>query len=339
MRKKARLEDVARNAEVSTATVSRVLSGYPGVREETRIAVERALEELGYSQKKAGFKKRSRLIGLMVGDVRNPFFSDMLYHLQNGMLEYGYAVTPFSIEFDSEREMDMLKAAGQYDLAALILLSSMENKNLERALQGIPCPVTLTDRVIEGFKGNIVIQDNFQAGYLAAKHLIDLDHHDIAFIAGNRSSASSMRRVDGYKQALNNAFLPVDEGRIVYGEMSVQRGYAAGLEYVESLETRPRAAILANDMTAIGFMDACREKGVRIPEDLSVVSFDGIGISALKSFNLTTVRQPIEEMCKRVCEITIQAIEKPEQVRDNRIMLEPALIVRGSTCANARPKQ
>jgi DNA-binding LacI/PurR family transcriptional regulator len=339
VRKKARLEDVARNARVSTATVSRVLSEYPGVKEETRIAVKRALEELGYFQKKAGLKKHSRLIGLMVDNVRNPFFGDMVFHLQNGMLEHGYVITPLSIEFDSVRETELLKAAGQHDLAALILLSSMDSKNLEQALHSIQCPVTLTDRVIEGFQGNIVIQDNFQAGYIAAKHLIDLGYHEITFIAGNRSSASSMRRVEGYQQALRNAFLPVDESWIICGEMSIRRGYEAGLEYIENLEHRPRAVLLANDMTAIGFMDACREKGVRIPEDLSIVSFDGIDISALKCFNLTTVRQPVEEMCKRICEITIQAIEEPEHVKDQRIMLEPALIVRGSTCVNTRPQR
>lgn len=335
MPKKAKIHDIAQLAKVSPATVSRVLHNYRGVNEETRAAVQQAIQELGYIMPPPKAPERgSRMIGVMVGDTRNPFFSDMIYYLQNEFSRFGYVIVPFSIEFDSEIEKKQLSLAKELGLAALVLVSSMNTETLRQELSGITCPVMLTDRIVEGFGGNIVIQDNFQAGYIATKYLIDLGYHRIAFMVGNENSASSQRRVDGYRKALANAFLTVDESLIMPGKMSIKRGYQDGLAYIDQLNKMPHAALMANDLTAIGFLEACKERGVRVPEDISLVSFDGIELSSLKSFNLTTVRQPIEEMSQKICELTIKAIEEPGSRQDNRVMLEPTLIVRGSACEN-----
>jgi len=337
MEKKVNIQDVAQAASVSPATVSRVINNSPGVRPETRKAIMRAICELEYAP---GIKiieeNNNKLIGLMVGDIRNPFFSNMTYLLQEQFLQHGYLVAPFSNKFDSQREKALLDTIKQQNLAAMVLVSSMDSENLREVLKDIHCPVTLADRMIEGFKGNIVIQDNFQAGYMATKHLIDLGYEKIAFLSGNTSSASSMKRVEGYKKALLNAFLDVDETMIMPGEMGIERGYTAGMKYIEHMDVMPKAVLIANDMTAIGFLEACKECGVRIPEDISVVSFDDIELSSMKSINLTTVRQPIEEMSRRVCELTIKAINEPGSREGGRVMLEPELIIRGSTCKNSR---
>ncbi len=339
MAKRATVYDVAELANVSPATVSRVINNFSAIKSDTRTLVLDAIRQLNYmpSEKKNSRLNR-RLIGLMIGDIRNPFFSDMTYYLQHEFLQHGYAVVPLSVEFDSEREKNILETAKNMNPAGLILVSSMDSENLAIALSELDCPVTLTDRVIEGFAGNVVIQDNFQAGYIAAKHLIDLGHNEIAFMAGNTNSASSMRRVDGYRKALANAFLPVDERLIFYGNMGVQRGYTDGLAYIERLGNLPRAVLIANDMTAIGFLDACKERGVSVPEDISIVSFDGIGLASLKSINLTTVKQPIEEMARKMCEFTIKAINEPRNAHNNRIMLEPTLITGGTACENLHKK-
>lgn len=331
---KARVSDIAKRANVSSTTVSRVIHGYHNVNAETRQRVQKVIQELQYKPKTIIVEQPSKNIGLVVGDIRNPFFGDMVYRIQECFLQYGYVTIPLSNEFDPEKEKSLLKIVEKSDFAALILVSSMDSNVLKRALEGIECPVTLTDRVIDGFVGNVVIQDNFQAGYLATKHLIDLGYHKIAFLAGNTSSASSKRRVDGYREALANAFLPIDETLIMPGQMSFARGYHDGLAYIDQLKNMPRAILAANDMTAIGFLEACKKRGVRVPEDISVVGFDGIELSSLESFDLTTVCQPVQEMAKRICELTIEAIRHPNKKCNHRVILEPTLIIRGTTCEN-----
>ncbi|MBQ9031768.1 MAG: LacI family DNA-binding transcriptional regulator [Parasporobacterium sp.] len=337
MSQNVRLYEIAKEAKVSPATVSRVFMNKDCVRDETRKQVLSAAKSLGYEVKNNKQpEKDSRFIALFVGDIRNPFFSDMIFLLQEEFLKYDYVVVPFSNQFDREKEKRLFEQMRRDDYAAVVLFSSMDTETLEHIIDGLKCPVTLTDRVIDGFKGNVVIQDNFQAGYIATKHLIDLGYHQITFLAGNKTSASSVSRVEGYKLALKNAFLPVEEDLIMYGEMSIRRGYEDGLKYIEKLEDLPRAVITANDMTGIGFLEACKERHISVPNDISIVSFDGIDLSGLKSINLTTVRQPIEEMARQICKLTVQSIENPEVTRNNRVLLEPSLIIRGSACKNNR---
>ena len=339
MSKKVKIEDIAKLAEVSPATVSRALNRHDYVNDKTRRAVMEAAAVLGYVHREPRLDKRyNRFIGVIVGDIRNPFFGSMIYALQEEFQKYGYCVVPFNNEFDSEKEKELYSILSKDCFAGLVLVSSMDTQALKSILEDVDCAVTLTDRVIDGFTGNVVIQDNFQAGYIATKYLIDLGYHEIAFVAGNTNSASSKSRVEGYRKALMNAFLPIDESLIMCGKMSIERGYEAGHAYVDQLESLPRAVIMANDMTAIGFIDACRERGVRIPQDLSIVSFDGIELSGLKSLNLTTVQQPIDEMARAICRLTIKAIEEPGSEQNNRVMLEPTLIVRGSACRNEHSK-
>ena len=336
---KPRINDIARTAKVSAATVSRVLHNHANVNPETRQAVQAAIRELNYVPNNWQFgSANNKLIGVMVSDIRNPFFSDLIYLLQEQFMTQGYAVVPFNNEFDCAREKQLLQVVKQQGLAALVLVSAMDNDNLRQALSGLTCPVTLIDRVVEDFSGSVVIQDNFQAGYIATKYLVDLGYHEIAFLAGDVTSTSSNARVEGYRKALSNAFLTVNESLIMRGKMGIDRGYRDGLAYLERLEELPRALLMANDMTAIGFIEACKERNIRIPEDISIVSFDGIALSGIKSVNLTTVRQPIEEMTQKICELTVAAIQDPDSVQHSRVFLEPTLIIRGSACENMHTK-
>jgi len=335
MSKNVKLYEIAKKANVSPATVSRVFNDMDNVKSTTKQHVISTARSLGYVVKNTNHPANySKFIALFVGDIRNPFFSNMIYCLQEEFLTYGYVVVPFSSEFDRNREKKLFEQLALDDYAALVMVSSMDSETLGNIVDGLNCPVTLTDRIIEGFKGNAVIQDNFQAGYIATKYLIDLGYHEIAFLAGNTTSVSSTSRVEGYKLALQNAFLPVKKELIMYGEMSTKRGYEDGMKYIDRLDSLPRAVITANDMTGIGFLEACKEKNIDVPDDISVVSFDGIDLSGLKSINLTTVRQPIEDMAHHICELTVKSIEKPDVRRNNRILLEPSLIIRGSACRN-----
>ncbi len=336
MSEKVTMQDVAKYAGVSSATVCRALQNFSSISPNTRKLVLDAARELNYipSQKKQPHPG-SKLIGVVIGDIRNPYFGELIYHMQNEFLQYGFIVTPFSIEYDPEKEQKLLETIKHQDLAGLVMISSMDTQTLKHELAEFNCPITLTDRLVEGFYGNICIQDNFQAGYLATKHLIDLGYKQIAFLASTSGSASSTSRVEGYRAALKQALLPVNESWILPGELSIQRGYQDGLKYIEQLDTMPRAVIAANDLTAIGFMEACREKHVRIPVDVSLVSFDDIQYAGLKAFNITSVKFSVKELAHSVCELTVQAIAHPELKQENRVLFDPKLIVRGTTCKNS----
>lgn len=342
MPRKPKQSDIAKMAGVSVSSVSRVLNGDPGVKPEKREAVLQAMRETGYRQNPllygpAQGQPGSKTIGLVLPNLCNPFFAQLAAGIQDELLERGYLLSVFNTYFDPARERHSLallrESAAAGATAGLIISSCLTDSEAEHGLRDLHCPITLLDRALEAPACNSVIQDNFQAGYQAAKHLLELGHRDILFLAGVPNSRSSMDRVEGYRKALESAFIPVDEGRITCGEMGLGRGEAAARAWLELPQPRPTAVIAANDETAIGFMDACRHRGVRIPGDLSVVGFDDIAIAALNGVSLTTVHQSIGEMVKSAVEATLLSVEDPAAASVRKLLLQPQLVVRRSTAA------
>ena len=270
------------------------------------------------------------VIGLILGDVQNPYYAEIIYRLQNLLFQRNYILMQFSSSYIEEKELQFIEFCEHSRFAGLILLSALDSGVLRDRIRALPFPVVLLNRFIANLNCNTVMQDNFQCGYIAANHLLGLGHPRIAFIAGPRNSTSSMKRLEGFRQALNNCFVSICEDEIYFGNLTLEDGFRLGMEYIRDLRRHPKAVIIGNDMMAIGFMDACRRAGVRVPEDLSIISFDNIRLASLACIDLTTVQQPIPDMCEATVEALFRALESPKE-RAERIILSPKLVVRSTT--------
>lgn len=337
-RKKLTIADIAHAAGVSRATVSRVLANATSVKPETKDAVNQVIRDLSYSPT-ALSKKASchfsdcHIVSVIIPSILNPFWGAFTSHIQKALLERGYAPCLYETYFDPDHEKKCVTHIRSSSSAAVIAVSTLSNSEIAEVYSPLNCSITFLDRALEGSSFNSVIQDNFQAGYLATRHLLELGHHKIAFIAGPKESYSSMNRVSGYFAALKNSFIPIDEDLVEYGEMSLKRGIDAGKHFCKNHANRPHALVIANDETAIGFIDQCRASGLHIPEDVSIVSFDDTQFANLHSFNLTSVHQPIDEMALASVEVALCHIGTDTKESERRILLQPNLIIRGTSTA------
>lgn len=330
-KEKYTIADVADMMGVSRATVSRALNGTPGVGPELREKIVAFANEIGYRPNTLArglSKGRIDIIGLVFGDIRNPFYSEVIYYIQRVLEQYGYTVMVFNSEYDVEKELRFLEMARELCLAGLILLTAQTDMN-ETRLKELNVPIVFVNRALELQNYDSVLMDNFKAGYIAAMHLIELGHKRIGFVCGQSKSSTSLQRLEGFRQALKTYFLPLEEEDIMYGDLKMKKGYELAIEFFER-KSRPSALVIGNDMMALGFIDRCKEKDIKIPEELSIVSFDNIDFSAMHGIELTTISHKIKMMGEKAAELMIRRIEEPE-AEYKRIILEPGIVIRNTT--------
>lgn len=333
MKKRYTLDDIARMAGVSKTTVSRVLSGSNTVKQSTKEIVCKVIREANYAPsflESYSLEETSRIVAVLIPEIQNQFWGEFVQRIQQGLFQNGFMLSLFCTGFDPEIERQCIERICECNTAGIIAVSHLCKEEAVDAYGALRCPVTFLNRVIECENCNAIIQDNFQAGYIATKHLIERGHERILFISGPLVSPSIEQRLNGYKAALENSFIPVCEDWIRYGEIGVERGIAEAEAICRMAESGPVAVVVTNDETAIGLIDECRARGVRIPESIAVVSFDNVRLAQLHCFDLTSVRQPIGEISTAAVEATLSSIrgESPPQ---KRIVLQPELVIRGSS--------
>jgi DNA-binding LacI/PurR family transcriptional regulator len=326
------IADVAKRMRVSPSTISRVLNNRPGVGPVLRQKITIAINELDY---KPNILARSftlgsiKIIGLILGDIRNPFYADLAFYLQKFLNDAGYMLVPYNSEYKTDKEVEYIKQCGQFNFAGLLLIAD-QSKAVFNAIQEAGMPVVLINRTLQNYTGDIVSIDNFQAGYIATRYLVELGHQSVAFISGNMFLSAIAQRFQGYRQFLKNNQIPFFERYVFHGDFSMQSGYEIAKTYGLNIRSLPSAAVVSNDLMALGFIDGLQEQGVKVPEMVSVISVDNISFSALQSINLTTVDQQVEEMSKQAYRLILRRIENPD-AQTERITLEPRLIIRGTT--------
>lgn len=291
--------DVARQAGVSTKTVSRVFNDEPNVREEVRVAVRSAAEALNYHPNvlaQALVRRRSHLIGLV---YENPSPSYVV-ELQMGVLDrlkderYRLVVIPVASVAEREREVVGLLRSAALDGVVLSPPASDNQRILsDLAAAGIRFARIAPTRSLEA--GAVNLLDDVAAAREIADHLIDLGHVDIAVIKGDPGHAASTERMKGYEQAFRAAGLTARPGRVEQGLFTRESGYEAALRMFDQPD-RPTAILAQNDDMAVGALLAARERGLRVPEDISIAGFDDSEVSRISWPRITTVRQPVFEM-------------------------------------------
>lgn len=326
------ISDVANMLGVSRSTVSKAINNAPGVGPEVRKKILDFVDEIGYRPNTLArglSKGRINIVALIVGDVRNPFYSDLSFYIQKALNENGYMVMVFNTEYEEKKEIEFINLTERFNFAGLILISA-QSSDLKDVLKVIKVPVVLVNRTFDDFDGDAVFLDNFQGGYMAAMHLMELGHKRIGFVAGHVSSSSVRQRLNGYLQVLKNYYLPQSDDDIRMGDLKMETGYNIAQEIIKDIKNQPSAFILANDITALGFMQCCKENNVKIPEMISIVSFDDIIYASLKDIELTTVSQHVKEMGEQAARLMLKKLDDPSSKSEITI-LEPSLVVRKTT--------
>lgn len=330
---KITIADIARKAGVSRSTVSRVITNNPNVSTDTREKIQSIIDSYKYkpnSLARGLAVGKINVIALIIGDIRNPFYSEMVWMIENILTENGYMVVLCDSGYTIEKEISYLQTVKQLGFSGVILASALESSELTSILKTMDCPVLLINRYIKSFECDSVILDNFQGGYTATRHLIELGHTKIGMLAGPVKSTSSLERLEGYKQALQNFQIEYRENFVVNGNLTIEDGYKYGVNLIKSIGDKPTAVFAGNDLMAIGIIQAYNEYGLNIPEELSIVGFDDISYSSINKIGLTTIRQPLQEMAHMVAKRILKKIQDGDS-EDRKFIFTPQLIVRKTT--------
>lgn len=320
---------------MSTATVSHVLNGTRYVSPQLTERVQSAMVELDYQPDAVAQSLRRRktfTLGLLVPSVEIPFFAAVAFQVEHSAAKEGYNIILCNSKWDKSVEQAHLRDLLARRVDGLICISaSMGASDIGPVIEG-GTPVVMLERRMPGIGLDAVGIDNERGAYQATRYLLELGHRQIAAIRGMPFSTVSDDRVYGYRRALEEAAVPFDENLVYSGNFEPQTGYeAAGLFL--SLPEPPTAIFAFNDLMAMGVLHRLTEAGLRVPQDVSVVGFDDIPLSQYMSPSLTTVRQPLQEMGRRVVNLLLQRISGDGPEKAQYVNFEPELIVRGSTAA------
>jgi len=331
----ASLRDVAREAGVSVATASRVVSGLDNVRSETRERVERAMRELLYVP--PGRRAATGVIGLLLPDFENPIFPALAQAMENRATEAGFASILCSTASAAYREVDYVHMLLDRRVDGMIFIScemtnmSGDHDHYGRLLED-GARIVFVNGALNALNVPSVAVDEATAGEVATQHLLDLGHARIGYVAGPAHYLPTQQKAMGRESALRSAGFEPD-GLVTHGEFSVEGGREAFSEFLKRAK-RPTGVICSSDLMAIGVLQEATAHGIRVPDDLSVVGFDGIDATRWTNPPLTTVEQPIEEIAETAVNALKSLIEDPAKPLPD-FSFRPRLAVRGSTAQPA----
>ncbi|QJD87270.1 LacI family DNA-binding transcriptional regulator [Cohnella herbarum] len=328
----ATIYDIAKEANVSIATVSKVINQNGRISDKTRKRVSDIMKRLNYQPSmvaSALTKKRTYTIGLLIPDLANPFFAEIARSVEDRAHELGFNLVICNTDNDSVKEESYTVLLKQKGVDGIILATGAHNNAILKKLLHQKQVIAVIARDMPSLAVDTVLVDDFLGGYLAANHLIELGHRSIAVITEKFEVMSSRERVRGYRQAIEEAGLLFEEKWVRVSSFQVQDGKAtAGLLLDE--DNPPTAIFACNDLLAIGAIQAARERGLSVPRDLSVVGFDNTILATIIDPPLTTIAQPIQELGKQIVDLISQEINE-KKTSKQRLVLLPELVVRGST--------
>jgi len=324
--------DVARRAGVAQSTVSRALSGDPNVAEETRAKVVAAAEELDYAPDliaRSLITRQSKRVGVVVSNITNPFYPHLVDVLERDFSALGYRMLLFN-EQEADEQQNLLELYQGRAVDGFVFASAVIGFPAAERLNEMEVPVVFLNRHIEDARFDRVVCDNRAGGRRAAEHLVELGHTRIAQIAGPPQTSTARERDDGFRSALVELGHPLAEELSLAGPYEHETGLR-GCRQLLAADDPPTAVFCGNDVIALGAWDAAISGGLRIPEELSVIGFDDIEMTAWDSIGLTTVRQPLAEMARVSAELLVGRLSDGAGRDARERVFETELVVRRTT--------
>lgn len=329
----ASLKTVAGLAGVSIATVSRVLNGDPVVKDETRLAVQKAIKSSGYHPNRVAQRLRSatrtrKLIGLLIPDIRNPFYVEVIRGIEEYAYQNGSAVVIGNFSQDSKREKLYIDILRSESVDGFIVAPHHGRDQYVEELLTDGHPLVCIDRGLTNLNADVVKSDNEAGTFNAIEHLIKLGHTRIGHISGNPSIPTTQERIAGYKAAFNKYDLPVDP-ELIRGRES---DFKSGVEIMEELldlPNRPTAVFTSNNLLTLGALETIHGRNLEIPRDIAIVGFDDVYWATSLNPPLTAVRQHGFEIGRRAIELLYQRMLNPLNQPVN-LIIKTELMVRKS---------
>lgn len=348
-RRHVTIRDVAQAAQTSTATVSRVLNETGFVSEALRARVLQAAAELGYTPNSVArsLKKQStHTVGVLITDITNQFYSSLVRGLEDVLTAHGYHALLSNTDHDPEKEAEHCRLMCEKRVEGVVISAAGQEVGHLRRLRDNGIPWVFVNRRPKGCGGPAILTDNRAGAFEATMHLIHLGHRRIGVVAGSQNINTGIDRLNGYREAMASAGLPVLEDWIVPGHFQEDGGYRAAVQLLGlPPERRPTALFVCNNKMTVGVWKALADRRVRVPDEMALVGFDESEWARMVVPPLTTVAQRTYEMGRAAGRRLLQAIARGPEGFDastpSDLYLKPHLIIRrscGSNSAEEAPK-
>lgn len=307
----ATIKDIAKKAQVSTATVSRVINNIGGYGAETRERVLKVAKELGYYKNETATSlvtNKTKTIGIIIPNVSTNFYGNIVNGIEDIAYEYGYSVILTHAGVEGKRLADSLKLMANRRVDGVIIVSIYLDSKQEEMITSLNLPTILLSTQAEGDSLPYIKVNDYQAIYEATQYLIDHNHQAIGLVGINETDKiAGEPRLKGYLDCLKDNAIPIDKELIVSGDFSFDAGRRAMKHFLDQQKV-PSAIVCASDETALGVNSVANDNGLTIPDDLSIIGYDDTSIAWMSTPPLTTIGQPLYEMGAKGCERVIQAI-------------------------------
>jgi len=332
MRRKAvTIKEVAKLAGVSTTTVSYVINKSRFVSEQTRAKVLKAIEELDYRPNIVARSLRERktgTVGLIICDLRNPFFSEVLQGIETYLGEKKYSLIVTNTDYDNDKERESIDMFYSKQMDGVIIVPGENTNKHVKFLTERNIPVVLLDKKIQNLNVDVVLVNNIEGSKQLTEHLMSLGHKRIGIIAGPLNSTTGKERLEGYLKALKAHSIPEDNDLIKIGDFKKQSGYLLTLELI-SLAVPPTVIFACNNLLGLGVMQALKEKKIRIPEEIGLAIFDDLPWFGYVSPFLTGVAQPSFQLGETAGKLLFEQMRKRRK-RPKEVVLDVQLKIRQS---------
>lgn len=332
---KVTLKTIADSIGVSVTTVSRVLNNQSKkyrISSSTEANILRKAKELGYipDQIARGLRiKRSNIIGLIIPDISNPFFAQLSRVIENQARKKGYSIILSDTQEYKQLEIDSIRVLQSRRVDGIIICPNGEESTHLRKLINSNLPTVIVDRYIKGLNCPYVISDNYRGSYEAISHFIEKNHKNIVCIQGNPLTSVSDDRVRGYKDAMSENDLPFDETSIIGDSFGERNGYVSA-KLLLSKYPRPSAFFACSNLISLGAMRAVFEEGLKIPEDISMISFDDQPYSEYLATPMTVVVQQTREMGQIAFNLLLARFNHSSPTSSDGVILPTKLVIRRS---------
>ncbi|EGR4130196.1 LacI family DNA-binding transcriptional regulator [Vibrio cholerae] len=331
----ATMKDIARLAGVSTSTVSHVINKSRFVSDEIAERVNNAAQQLNYAPSALARSlkmNRTKTIGMLVTTSTNPFFGEVVKGVERSCYHQGYNLILCNTEGDNQRMKASINTLLQKRVDGLLLMcSTLEGERLDVFDRYPNIPIVVMDWGPILFASDKIQDNSLQGGYMAAKHLIECGHKEIGCITGPLIRHQAQMRYEGYKRALAEAGIAINPDWIVESDFECEGGYQA-FEKLYQRGKLPSALFVSNDMMAMGVIQAASKRGLRVPDDLSLIGYDDVHIAKFMTPALTTIHQPKYRLGKAAVDTLLYRLENPDTTAQV-VQLEPTLVARSSVCS------
>lgn len=330
----ATIKDIAKETGLGLATISSYLNG-GNVREKNRVKIEQAIEKLDFEVNEVarGLKtNRTKMIGVIIPELNNIFFTEIITELEDVLRGHGYAVMICDCRTDANREEEAVDFLKRRRVDGMIIIPTGKSGTCLQEVMKAGKPIVMIDRRLKSIQCDTVLVDNQGAARDAIQRLLRAGHRKIGMIAGDKEVYTAEERFQGYLQALEQAEIPVEDSLIVRGDYTI-RGGSRGIQELAERNPDMTAVFISNYEMTLGAMIELNELGIRIPEEMSVIGFDNIEFAKACIPKLSIVTQPTKELGRRAAELMLKRLgEENGQTEFETVRLSTSFIEGKSVC-------